>query len=100
MEPARVRNRITVVPFGVADFVRRIREASRATPTSRTVVGQVAYLARYCKALGAKTVVIEDHYIDRHYLDEFAFYYCRSLSPPENYVRRFHLFSVSFDEAA
>lgn len=100
MAQGRVRNRITVVPFGAASFVELIRAASRAAPTSRTVVAQVEYLARYCKALGARTVVIEDHYIDRHYLDEFAFYYCRSLSPPENHVRRFHLFEQSFDEGA
>ena len=100
MGRGRVRSRITAVPFSAPDFVRRIREASRAAPTSRTVVAQVAYLARYCEALGAKTVVIEDHYIDRHYLAEFAFYYCRSLSPPENHVRRFHLFDVHFDEGA
>ena len=100
MGPARVRNRLTVVPFAAADFVQRVREASRAAPTSQTVVAQVEYLARYCRPLGARTVVIEDHYIDRHYLDEFAFYYCRSLSPPSNYVRRFHLFAVAFDEGA
>ncbi|HEX2659631.1 MAG TPA: hypothetical protein VHU40_15210, partial [Polyangia bacterium] len=99
MASERVRNRLTVVPFTAADFVKRVREASRATRAGQAVP-QVAYLARYCRALGAKTVVIEDHYIDRHYLDEFAFYYCRGLSPPPNHVQRFHLFAVDFDEAA
>lgn len=90
-----MRNSITVVPFKPQDFVRRITEASGA----RTAVGQVHYLGRYCSWLRAKTVVIENHYIDRHYLDEFAFYYCRSLSPPPNHVQRFHVFNVAFDEA-
>jgi len=91
-----VRNNITVVRFRPQDFVRRINAASGATATAR----QVRYLARYCKWLGIKTVVIEDHYIDRHYLDEFAFYYCRSLAPPPNHVQRFHVFNVDFNKAA
>ena len=91
-----VRNSITVVPFDPGDFERRISEASGAG----NPVGQVRYLARYCRSLGIKMVVIENHCIDRHYLDEFAFYYCRSLSPPPNHVRRFHVFSEVFDETA
>jgi hypothetical protein len=91
----RVRNSITVVPFKPQDFARRIAEASDAG----TAVDQVRYLARYCSWLGAKTVVIENHYIDRHYLDEFAFYYCRSLSPPPNHVQRFHVFNAAFDDS-
>jgi hypothetical protein len=91
-----VRNQIAVVPFDAFDFERRLREASGEGSSA----GQVRYLARYCAWLKAKTVVVEQHYIDRHYLDEFAFYYCRSLSPPPNHVCRFHLFDKAFDLAA
>jgi hypothetical protein len=92
----RVRNQITVLPFNAKEFSRRLREAS-GEGSSGT---QVEYLARYCTWLKIKTVVVEKHYIDRHYLDEFAFYYCRSLSPPPNFVQRFHVFTTPFDDAA
>lgn len=49
--------------------------------------------------LDAKTIVSESHYIDRHYVDEFASYYSRMLSPPPNIAKRVHLFSHSFTDA-
>jgi hypothetical protein len=33
------------------------------------VAAQAKYLARYCEGLGAKTIVVEQRYVDRHYLD-------------------------------
>ncbi|MBS2013567.1 MAG: hypothetical protein JST00_11805 [Deltaproteobacteria bacterium] len=61
---------------------------------------QVDYIARYCERLGAKTVVREDHYVDRHYLDEYGLYYSRALRPPRSVVRRFHVFARTFSEVA
>jgi hypothetical protein len=61
---------------------------------------QVKYLARYAERLGARTYVVEAHYVDRHYIDEYAFYYSRMLSPPPNVVRRIHFFGHEFAEAA
>lgn len=54
---------------------------------------QVSYLARYCEQLEAKTIIEESHYMDRHFVDEFASYYSRKLSPPTNSVRRLHFFT-------
>ena len=59
---------------------------------------QVTYLARYCKRLGAQTIVREQHYMDRHYVDEYAFYYSRMLSPPTNAVERIHFFAKKFSD--
>lgn len=90
-----VGNSITVAPFNVNSFGALLTAASRA---QRASVDQVRYLAKYAKSLGARTVVQEDHYIDRHFLDEYALYYCRTLAPPPNFVRRFHLFARRFSE--
>lgn len=88
-----VVNKIEVKPFEMDGFKRLLTEASYSQLTTH-VVDQVAYLARYCSWLDAKTVVSEDHYIDRHFLDEHALYYSRNLQPtPTNSVRRFHLFT-------
>jgi len=92
-----VFNKVEVRPFNVDGFKRQLTEASLSKSADH-VVDQVSYLARYCSWLEAKTVISEDHYIDRHFLDEHALYYSRNLQPPPNFVRRFHLFSRSISD--
>jgi hypothetical protein len=92
-----LRNRIDVRSFNRASFCEAL---TRASSDDGEPVDQVDYLARYCERLGAKTVVKEDHYVDRHYLDEYGLYYSRSLQPPRSAVRRFHVFSAKFNDGA
>lgn len=88
-----VRNSLTVVAYSDAALFEEIRKSGH-----RRVPDQVKYLARYCESLGSRTIVTENHYIDRHYLDEFALYYCRNLNPPPNHVRRLHVFGAEFTD--
>src|SRR4029077_10626714 len=92
----KAANQIGASQFEVESFKRDLTKASLSEIDR--VVDQVKYLARYCSWLDAKTVVAEDHYIDRHFLDEHALYYSRNLQPPPNYVRRFHLFLTGFTD--
>jgi len=87
----RTHNEIKVSRFDRGGLVRLIQDGSNSP-----VVPQVEYIARYCETLGAKTVVVEERYVDRHYLDEFAFFYSRNLVAPASFVRRFHVFSGRF----
>jgi hypothetical protein len=89
-------NEITVHAFDDVSFAEAMAKASNGS--ERVIFPQLRYLARYAKSLGAKTVVREEHYIDRHYLDEFAQYYSRALRPVQNAVRRFHVFGESFSQ--
>jgi hypothetical protein len=92
------QNVITVHPFTHDALIDTI--CREAIDRGEEVPEQVRYLARYAERLGARTYVVEGHYVDRHYVDEFAFYYSRMLSPPPNTVRRIHLFAHEFTEAA
>lgn len=92
-----VENRIVAEAFELDAFRKALTAA--AGNDKVPVASQVRYLARYCKRLGAKTVVRENHYIDRHFLDEHALYYSRNLRPPPNHVRRFHVFQREFSDA-
>lgn len=92
-----IENRIVTEAFELDAFRKALTAA--AGNDKFPVCSQVRYLARYCKRLGAKTVVREEHYIDRHFLDEHALYYSRNLRPPANHVRRFHVFSRVFSDA-
>src|SRR3954471_18494869 len=59
---------------------------------------QLTYLGSYLSQLGCKTVVIEDHYVDREYIDDVALFYSRSLRAYPNYCYRLHFFADTFDE--
>ena len=89
------QNEIVAEAFDLATFKKALTQASGG---AQPFVTQIDYLARYCARLGAATVVREKLYIDRHFLDEYALYYSRNLSPPPNRVQRFHLFSRSFTD--
>jgi hypothetical protein len=57
-----------------------------------------SYLYDYLHTLGAKSLVFEPRYVDRHYLDEYAHYYATSFVPPGPGCQRFHFFAASIDE--
>ena len=50
------------------------------------------YVRGYLARLHATSILVEPHYIDRHYLDDFANYYARSFKPPEPWCSRVHFF--------
>lgn len=92
-----VSNRIRAFPFSIQKFAQLV--CPRKVRRGEQVPDQVDYLARYAQSLGVKTIVEEGHYIDRHYIDEYALYYSRMLSPPPNCVRRLHFFGAQFDDS-
>ncbi|MGD9730294.1 MAG: hypothetical protein AB7V39_28490, partial [Nitrospiraceae bacterium] len=54
------------------------------------------YFRDYFRALKAKTIVVEEHYVDRDYLEDFVGYYGRCFRPPGRYCVRIHFFRSSF----
>lgn len=52
----------------------------------------VRYLAEYLVRLGVSSVVVEEPYIDRHYLGDFVNYYARSFAAPKTRCERLHFF--------
>lgn len=56
------------------------------------------YLFDYLTAINATSAICEGHYVDRHYLDDFAHYYSRSFNAPVPYCQRLHFFSVSLEK--
>jgi len=60
---------------------------------------QLKYLGDYLDKVHCKTVVVEDHYVDRDYIFDTATFYARSLRSYPNYCQRLHFFSEAFDEA-
>jgi hypothetical protein len=57
------------------------------------------YFKRYLERLQAKTVIIENNYIDKDYLEDFSAYYVRCFQGYVQTCRRLHFFSESFEES-
>lgn len=72
-----------------------IREAS-CTPSGSAALpcDQVRYLASYLghPEVGARTILIEHPYVDRHWLEEYTGYYATLLDPPPPKATRLHFF--------
>jgi hypothetical protein len=50
------------------------------------------YVHDYLCELNTSSVLIEEHYVDRHFLDDYASYYARSFAPPRHHCKRLHFF--------
>lgn len=59
----------------------------------REAWGQLFSVARHAARLGCKSIAIESHYIDRHYMEEHGVFYSRNLVVYRNYCQRVHFFT-------
>lgn len=55
------------------------------------------YFEEYFQALGAATIVVEQNYTDRDYLEDYAAYYDRCFQDYPRRTQRLHFFKVAFD---
>jgi hypothetical protein len=61
---------------------------------------QVTYLDAYLRnpGIGAKTLVVEHPYTDRHYMEEYQRYYASSFRPPPPQTTRVHVLAMELDD--
>lgn len=59
---------------------------------------QTNYLQGYFEDLRAQTIVVENDYVDRDYLEDYAGYYVRCFHNYGSHCRRLHFFKNSFNE--
>jgi len=89
----RPRNQTRSFPFR-PDALRQIIENLSGASDGLPKTPQAAYLAAHLERLGARTLVVEHHYIDRHFMEEVALYYSRCLVPRPNSCARIHAFAA------
>lgn len=94
-----VRLSLRCVPFSSRAFWYEVREASGLPENADS--DQVKYLFSYLtsREVQARTLIVEEPYVDRHYLEEYTGYYASALRPPRSKATRIHVLSCVLDDA-
>lgn len=74
---------------------------SFASEDIKTYLGesiQARYMFGYLSELKAKTIVVEEEYIDKDYLIDYSKFYSRSFEPHPRFTKRIHFFTGDFTE--
>jgi hypothetical protein len=87
-----------VIPFSLDTLRDLLAAAARSDPAAIAAKGHLAYFYDYLTRLGARTILAENDYIDRDYLDDFAGYYVRCFHGYQRKCVRLHFFAEAFQD--
>lgn len=92
---------VRCIPFSRASLEEEVRLASKASQGSASP-HQVRFLGSYLEndEAGARTILVEYPYVDRHFLEEYSHYYATSLHPPPPKATRLHFFKTPLTNRA
>lgn len=85
-----------VSPYSYGALLRLIAERASAEPEIVAAKSQLTYFGEYFSTLGASTIVVENEYVDRDYLEDFAGYYVRCFHTYRRTAARLHFFTCEF----
>lgn len=88
-----------VYPYTHQRLMSVLTRRARTSAHSMALRIHGIYFKDYLSALSAKTMVIENHYVDQHYLDDFAGYYVGCFSEYGRTCARVHFFNLDFSPA-
>lgn len=91
---------VAVAEYSAGLIADTIRHTTGWTQRSEVLdKAHLTYLDRYVRKLKAKTIVVENEYIDRHYIEDYAEYYARCFHQHPRTCARIHFFQDEFTEA-
>lgn len=85
-----------VCEYSIAALEQLIASKSSSSPDIISGKLHKLYFDGYFSDIKARTIVVENYYIDHDYLEDFAGYYVRCFSPYERTCTRLHFFDTSF----
>lgn len=85
-----------VHPYTHQFFMSLLARKAKKTASSMSLRIHGVYFEDYFGELSAKTMVVENHYVDQHYLDDFAGYYVGCFNEYERFCIRIHFFDQEF----
>jgi hypothetical protein len=89
---------LDVRPFSIAELKSLLKEKSEASEARINSKLHSNYFENYFSHgdIAAQTIVVQDDYIDRDYLEDFASYYVRCFRPYKSHCARLHFFKNTF----
>lgn len=92
------------LPFEVEAYTHQalmklLTRGARTAPESLELRIHGVYFKEYFEHLKARTVVVENRYVDQNFLDDYAAYYVGCFRAYERFCRRLHFFNIEFDTA-
>lgn len=87
-----------VLKYSIDELIRAISSNSLASEAVLKTKHHSVYFEEYFSHLLSQTIVVEHHYIDKDYLEDFSSYYVRCFDDYERKCTRLHFFSLEFNE--
>jgi len=90
--------RYEIFPYSIEKLKELFSTKSRATSALVKLKHHIGYFEDYFKELKAKSILIENEYVDRDFLDDFCGYYIRCFADYERKCKRFHFFDIEITD--
>jgi len=90
--------RYKVVRYDIATLRGLLSQYSLADESTVAEKIHSTYFEEYFPHIGAETIVVENDYVDRDYLEDFSAYYVRCFHAYSCRCNRLHFFDIGFDE--
>lgn len=89
----------SVSKYSIAKLLQLLSVKSKASLPHIKNKNHSRYFREYFAKIGAKTILIENDYFDRAFLEDFAGYYVRCFNPYKRLCARFHFFDIDFKKS-
>ena len=90
-------DQFSVLPYSIDNLQKIFSE--KTTASQQVIANKLHrfYFENYFDFVEAKTVLVENHYIDRDFLEDFSGYYVRCFADYSRKCSRLHFFDIVFD---
>lgn len=85
-----------VYEYSIEKLLELFAEHSKASPKEIAAKLHSLYFKEYFGCIGAETIVVENEYVDRDYLEDYAEYYVRCFREYKRKCVRLHFFKAAF----
>lgn len=92
-------DKFSILPYSIEKLHQIFAEKTKASPQVVSSKMHSLYFANYFDCVKAKTVLVENNYVDRDFLEDFAGYYVRCFADYPRKCTRLHFFNFNFRES-
>lgn len=93
-----MNSRLEVYPYSIEKLREIIAESSKNSLEVILKKLHHQYFNGYCDHIGVKTIVVENGYVDQHFLEDYAAYYVRCYKEYDRFCTRLHFFKAEFSD--